>query len=274
MPARVTLSATGTEASVVLHELAAGGGFERSIAGADCDEVASAAALILAVALGSSSAEEPSGPVEPRRPVEQRGAGGGRGADPRIDAPPVPSTSGQRRWSIALGASAEANAWTGPWPAGVVGVSVDAVSPSRGWSARVAGVYGSSERAVDDRRAGFSYWGGHLDVCPIVLGGVAAWRWASCAELHLGRLLAEGDERSSLASGSSERALLATAVAAMRVETPPLWAVRLQVEAGLGVPLVRQTFQFGAPEQVMFESPAVGLLGRAGIVVPLDGQRD
>lgn len=192
-------------------------------------------------------------------------------SDARHDAPPL-SSSGQRGWSLALGASLEANAWTGPWPAGVVGVAVDAVSPSSGWSARIAGVHGTSDRALDDRRAGFAYWGGHLDVCPVVLGAASSWRWASCAEIHLGQLRAQGDERSSLASGRSQRALLATAVAAVRVETAPLWAMRFQLETGVAVPVVRQTFQFGAPEQVIFQSPAVGLMGRAGIVVALDGQ--
>jgi hypothetical protein len=335
--ARVTLSAAGTEARVVFHD----GGLERSLAGADCEEVASAAALILAIALGSSQEQTRGSPdsrassaegaprgvaafegatrapdpraqaaaargsdtplpapaprknMDERRPVlARRPAPPARVASPsaaapralapaqslpdvRIDAPPSSArVADHRRWGVALGASAEANAWTGPWPAGVLGVSVDAVSPSRGWSARVVGTVGMSERVVDGRRAEFRYWGGHLDLCPIALGVLDRWRWASCAELHLGLLQAEGDARSSLASGAAQRALLATAAATTRLETPPLWAVRLQIEAGLAVPLVRQTFQFGAPQQVVFESPAVGLLARAGILVPLDGQRD
>jgi hypothetical protein len=263
IPARVTLSAAGTEARIVFHE----GGLERSIAGADCDEVASAAALIFAVALGSSA------PVEARAPAPV--AAPTRTPDARIDtAPPASSRAGERRWAIGLGASAEANAWTGPWPAGVVGVSVDAVAPSRGWSARAVGSYGRSERVVDGRRAEFHYWGGHLDLCPIALGAITAWRWASCAELHLGLLQGTGDEASALSNGRSPRGLLATAAATTRVETPPLWTLRLLVETGVAVPLVLQTFQFGAPEQVIFESPSVGLLARAGILVPLDGQRD
>jgi len=263
IPARVTLSAAGTEARIVFHE----GGLERSIAGADCDEVASAAALIFAVALGSST------PVAPRAPDPV--AAPSATPDARIDAaPPASSRAGQRRWAIALGASAEANAWTGPWPAGVIGVSVDAVAPSRGWSARAVGNYGSSARVVDGRRAEFHYWGGHLDLCPLALGAITAWRWVSCAELHLGLLQGKGDEGSALSNGRSPRALLATAVATTRLETPPLWTLRLQVETGVAVPLLLQTFQFGAPEQVIFESPSVGLLARAGILVPLDGQRD
>lgn len=262
IPARVTLSAAGTEARIVFHE----GGLARSIAGADCEEVASAAALIFAVALG------PSAPVASASPDAFASPGT---SDARIDAPPAASgPASQRRWATALGASAEANAWTGPWPASVLGVSVDAVAPSRGWSARLVGNYGSSERVVDGRRAEFHYWGGHLDLCPVALGAITTWRWASCAELHAGLLQGKGDEGSALSDGRSLRGLLATAVATTRLETPPLWALRLQVETGVAVPLVLQTFQFGAPEQVIFESPAVGLLARAGILVPLDGQRD
>jgi hypothetical protein len=261
--ARVTLSAAGTEARIVFHD----GGLERSIAGADCDEVASAAALIFAVALGSL------GPLRSSASAPFSAPSGA--PDARIDTPRAASgRASQRRWAVALGASAEANSWTGPSPAGVLGVSIDAVAPSRAWSARVVGNYGSSERVVDGRRAEFRYWGGHLDLCPLALGAITAWRWASCAELHMGLLHGTGDEGSALASGHSPRALLATAVATTRLETPPLWSLRLQVEAGVAVPLLLQTFQFEAPEQVIFESPAAGLLARAGILVPLDGQRD
>lgn len=262
IPARVTLNPAGTEARIVFHD----GGLERAIAGADCEEVASAAALIFAIALGASGPIGAAAP-DPALPSSM--------PDARIDAPPPASNDlVRRRWAVALGASAEANAWTGPWPAAVLGVSVDAVAPSRGWSARAAGNYGSSERVIDGRRAEFHYWGGHLDLCPTALGAVAAWRWITCAELHLGLLQGKGDESSALATGHSPRALLATGVATTRLVTPPLWTLRLQLETGVAVPLIRQTVQFEAPEQVMFESPAVGLLARAGILVPLDGQRD
>ena len=156
----------------------------------------------------------------------------------------------------------------------MLNLSVDVVSPSRGWSASVAGSHGTAARVLDGRRAEFRYWGGHLDLCPVALGSLGSWRWRSCAEFHLGALEAKGDESSSLASSLSQRALLSTAVAATRVTTPLLWAVELQIEAGLALPLIGQSFQFKAPEQVLFESPVVGLFGRAGVLVPLDRQRD
>jgi hypothetical protein len=294
--ARVTIDSSGREARIVLHD----DGMERSIVGDDCEEVTSAAALILAVALGSSPRALPPQPASarapaaaPRRRVALRAPEGappagraersaGVAPSPRgdaaqgstIDAGPSPAVRAGRRWKVALGAGVEANDWVGPWPAEVFGVSFDAVSPSRGWSVRAVGVYGMSERASNGRRAEFSYWGGHLDLCPIALGGASSWRWTGCAELHLGSLQASGDESSTLATGLSQRALLATLVAGTRLQTPPLWAIRLEIETGLAFPLVRQTFQFGAPEEVVFASPAVGLLGRAGLLVPLDGERD
>jgi len=179
-----------------------------------------------------------------------------------------------RRWGIDLGASAEVNNWLGPWPARAFAGSVELVSPSRGWSARAVGVYGLAERTVAARGADFSYWGGHLDLCPIAIGGARSWRWTSCAEVHVGLLRAEGDESSSLATAQSQQALLLTAAAAARVQTPPLWALRLEVEAGLALPVLRQTFQFESPDATLFQSPAVGLLARAGLVVPLDGPGD
>jgi hypothetical protein len=302
VPARVTVDDSGRRARIVFDE----GGIARLLIGGDCEEVTSAAALILAVALGSSPRAVTAAPSSPAQsafspaidelpapatdepePALSRTAPAPSVAPPAssearlapdstLDAapspPPTPRTG--RRWGVALGGALEANNWVGPWPATVFEVSLDAVSPSRGWSARVAGVYGMTERAVNDRRAEFSYWGGHLDLCPIALGGVRSWRWTSCLEFHLGSLEASGDAGSTLATALSQRALLATLVAGTRLQTPPLWTIRFELDAGVAVPLLRQTFQFGAPEEVIFQSPAIGLLARAGIVVPLDGQRD
>jgi hypothetical protein len=288
--ARVTVDGSGREARIVLHD----DGIERSIIGGDCEEVTSAAALILAVALGSSPralaapVPEPGpavaaplsrvAPAAAPSPISAPPTSGDApaAADSPIDVgpspPPAPGT--RRPWRVALGAAVEANDWVGPWPAGVFGVSFDAVSPSRGWSVRAVGVYGMTERVLDGRRAEFSYWGGHLDLCPIALGGGGSWRWTSCGELHLGVLHASGDPSSTLATSLSQRALLATVVAGTRLQTPPLGAIRLEIETGLAFSLLRQTFQFGAPEEVIFSSPTVGLLGRAGILVALDRQRD
>jgi hypothetical protein len=328
IPARVTVNASGTEALIVFHE----GGVERSIRGVDCEQVASAAALIVAVALGSSPREAPaetsqrregpegllerrppstaSGDLTPPAPAAKPATRGAvvqtratvatasRALEPaprasssaariapaaseeaptvpdaRIDAPSSSPAPPRRGTSLALGAAAEANGWVGPWPAGVINVSLDISWPALGWSARIAAVYGAAERIVDERRAEFNYWGGHLDLCPVTIGSVASWQWTNCAELHLGLLHAAGDERSALSTGFSQRALLAAGVIATRLRTPPLWAIRLELETGVAVPLVRQTFHFDAPERVIFESPVIGLLARAGLVVPLDGGR-
>jgi len=332
--ARVVVDATGTEARVVFH----GGGVARSLRGADCDEVTSAAALILAIALGESSAADgadhagaslaasqpeppratptpavaarprvtppvarprraqrapatqaPRAPVAPRAvlvrraaprvveapaPVEPRAAGVSPDAPSELDQTARDRSGDTPGFSPALGGSAELNGWTGPWPALVVGISGDVVSPSRGWSARVTAVHGTSEVDVSGRRAELGYWGGHLDLCPLVLGGAGAWRWSSCAELHLGLLTGSGDERSALRSGLTQRALLATGAGSTRIETPPLWAVRFGVELGVAMPVVRQAFQFGSPAETVFESPELGLFGRVGIRVPFEGERD
>jgi hypothetical protein len=336
--ARVAVDATGTEARVVFH----GGGVERSLRGADCDEVTSAAALILAIALGASPAADgakdpaatptppdagepapshaalaPAAPtsapprvappvsarprVAPRRaratqpsrvaasravlmrraepraleaPPDARGAAASPGAASEVDQRALDSTTDAPGFSPALGGSAELNGWTGPWPTPLIGISADVVSPSRGWSARLTAVHGTSEVNVSARRAELSYWGGHLDLCPLVFGGAGAWRWSSCVELHLGVLSGSGDERSALRSGLTQRALLATGAGSTRLETPPLWAVRLGLELGVAVPVLRQAFQFGSPAETVFESPLLGVFGRVGIRVPFEGERD
>ena len=288
VPARVTVRSSGTEALVEL----ASEGVGRSIHGADCDEVASAAALIVAVALSASAPvasgdapgrqDEPgtadgvSGPPPPERAsvasvVASTVATPAVVATPQEDrdvAPPADRERGDL--GVELGANAELNGWTGPWPAWLASLSVDLVSRSHAWSARVAAVYGASETSVGQRRAVFSYWGVHGDLCPIVRG--ASWRWAGCTELHAGLLSAEGDERSALARGQTQRGMLVTGAASTRLEAPPLWGGRIGVEAGIAVPLLRQTFQFESPTEVIFESPPLGLFGRVGLRVPLDGR--
>ena len=333
--ARVAVDATGTQARIVFH----GGGVARSLRGADCDEVTSAAALILAIALGASpvadGAEDPAATlaprdarqpaptrdaptppvaarprdasqrsphgrrapaarrpqaqaapravlvrravphvVEARAPVERHSAEASRRAPSEVDRTAPDQADATRGFSPALGGSAELNGWTGPGPALLVGISADVVSPSRGWSARVTAVHGTSEVSLSARRAELSYWGGHLDLCPLLLGGAGAWRWSSCAELHLGVLTGSGDERSALRSGVTQRALLATGAGSTRLETPPLWAVRFGLELGVAIPVLRQAFQFGSPAETVFESPALGLFGRVGIRVPFEGERD
>jgi hypothetical protein len=300
---RVVIAASGTEATLVFAD----GGGQRHISGVDCNEVASASALIVAIALGSSAqaanahapnaraaAEAPPpAPIPPRsQPRTARrvdapavtpsdaepgtDTSAASNADPRTDTSAASNAevSSGRRWGVQLGASAELNNWLAPWPARSFGGSVELVAPSRAWSARAVGVYGLGERVVTERRAAFSYWGGHLDLCPVAAGSTRTWRWTSCAELHAGLLRAEGDESSALASASSRQALMLTAAAGTRLQTPPLWALRLEVEAGLAVPVLRQTFQFGSPEQTLFQSPDVGLSGRVGVLFPLDGQPD
>jgi hypothetical protein len=305
--ARVTVRSSGVEALVELDE----GGLARSLRGKDCDEVTSAAALILAVALGASAPAPP--PQEPPQPSP---------ASPSISiaaspTPPAPSPvsaapelerkAALRRararrpaaavvapraamavedhaavvaparsrsdLAVELGASGELEGWTAPGPAWLASIALDLVSRSHGWSARGAAVYGARETSVSGRRAAFSYWGAHADLCPIVRGATA-WRWSACTELHAGLSTAQGDESSALAGGRTQRALLAAGAVSTRLEAPPLWGARIGVETGVAVPLVRQTFQFDAPTEVIFESPPVGLFGRVGLQVALGGSDD
>jgi hypothetical protein len=304
--ARVTVRASGLEAIVELDE----GGLARSIRGADCDEVTSAAALILAVALSASTpasstpastspTSPPAGtssegsksdapsPATTASPVLERKAPRHRSrAAPRASAAAaLPSAQaavedrfagaeGRERGDleVELGAYGELNGWTAPGPAWLASLAVDLVSRA-GWSARGAAVYGTSEASVGARRAAFGYWGAHIDLCPFVRGAIR-WRWSACTELHAGLLLAEGDEGSALASGRTQRALLAAGAVSTRLEAPPVWGGRIGVEAGIAVPLLRQAFQFESPTEVVFESPPLGLFGRVGLQVAFGGPGD
>jgi hypothetical protein len=252
--ARVGIGASGAQARVVFREPS---GAERVVSGQDCDEVVSAAALIVAVALGAGAVA----PAQPNRAV------------PAPELPARDLERSERGWAFALGAAAEANNWLGPWPVAVLDISVEAFAPTRSWSARLVGSYGVAQKSVDERRAEFSFWGARLDVCPLALQADAGWRWMGCAELWFGMLQGSGDEASALATGFEERAAWMGMSASTRAQTPALGALRLEAELGVSRPFWKHEFRFDQPAQMMFESPALGVMGRAGIQVALDGER-
>lgn len=298
--ARVSIEPSGARAHLWLD------GYERAIVGADCAEVAAASALIVAVALGANPAPERRGSGASAAPPAQEihdapsrasaPAAGPRRTSVALAALPTPELSreppsprlaaaeptqdgalaspeaaSRGRWGLDVGAHSELNTWLDVGPSRGLGVSLEALAPAGSWSARAGAVYAFGAGNVGARRASLSYVGGFLDLCPLVWGGASAWRWVSCAELQLGLLQASGDGASALATPLSQQALAASAAGVTRLLTPRLWAFRLELEAGAVVPLVRNTFLFEAPEQVVFETPELGLLARAGLRVPLDG---
>jgi hypothetical protein len=314
--AGLAIDTSGTQARLRFR----GSDAERVISGRNCDEVSSAAALIVAIALGSAeheaAAEVPSspiaeahaalaasaalGPTRPERAVELFEASSTvAGAEAAaVSRPPAaslsPATSaaaaptpepdagtalGQSHtrlpaWRFALGMGAEANNWLGPWPAAVFDASFDALAPTRTWSTRLAGVFGRAQRRLHDRLAEFRFWGGRIDVCPFSLARDSSWRWSNCAAAQLGALHAWGDEESALAEGYSRTTAWAALELRSRLQTPLVWAFRFEAETGLSAPLLGREFQFGAPAESVFDSPRVGVFGRAGILVPLGGALD
>jgi hypothetical protein len=178
------------------------------------------------------------------------------------------------RWRWAAGAGAELNSWLLPWPAALFDAALDARAPSGAWSARLGATFGFAQRRVNARVAEFRVWGARLDLCPLALARAPAWHWSVCGAAQLGLVRAWGDERSALAVSTPHTAPLAGLELRTRLQTPLLGPIRFEAEVGLGFPLLGQAFRFGAPAEEVFESPGVGVIGRAGIQVPFAGVLD
>jgi hypothetical protein len=295
--ARLAIDASGTQARLRFR----GSEAERVLSGHDCQELSAASALIVAIALGTADGTAAAREADPvpapeHAPAAAVSAGGGEpvtasharavavsaiapatpAAAPEPDAGLTRAAADARvpAWSLALGMGAEANSWLGPWPAAVFDAAFDALAPTRAWSARLAASFGMAQRRVNRRSAEFRFWGGRVDVCPFVLAHEPGWRWSSCAAAQLGVLHAWGDEQSALAQGFSRSTAWSALELRSRLQTPPIWALRLEAEAGLGVPLLGREFRFGAPAETVFASPPLGVFIRAGVLFPLAGVPD
>ena len=294
----IDIAMDGTMAEIRFQDTSA----RRRVRGQNCDEVAAAASLIVTMALGSNahterraagrappspslpnpinsadatpSSPETHGSVTTTVPVTSRSIS---------PAPPPPQTPGsdlgsaqrgpglhdhrpaRKPYSLALGALAGANTVAGPGVVPELGVS--AALDSRRWSARLEGGYSRSSAETNGRRANLTLWVGRASGCALFAALGRAWPVRACAFSEVGALKAGGDASSTLRLAySSDKPWLALGVSG-GLSSPPLYGVRLALDVGGNVPILRYAFALKDPDADLFQVPNVGLFLRLGVVV-------
>ncbi len=237
-----------------------GSSLARELSGASCDEVASALALIAALAFDPQAktaplpAPPPAAPPlgAPRRPAPER-------PPPRAPARPAAPAP----WHVALGAQARlaSGPLPGFWPQ--AGLFVELASGRRGWlspSLRAIGVTTWRQSYEGGGgNASFSFAGGRLEGCP------ARWQLAArldaspCLGLEAAWLRAQG----GFEAGPQDRLWLALE-ASGRLRWAPAGPFFLEAQAGFGVPLT--------PYRFLFERPGTSDTYVVHKVGPLGGQ--
>ncbi|MEY2930636.1 MAG: hypothetical protein RL033_1385 [Pseudomonadota bacterium] len=170
-----------------------------------------------------------------------------------------------RPWSEELSFGLAATLATGVAPGALPGLALFA-EVGRTSSARLR-LEARAARGESEGRAGVALevtlLGGRLQGCPLAL--VAGdWSWAPCVALSLGRLWAEGAQR----SGRADAGLWASAGASSRVDWQLGRTFALGFELGAALPLVR--YQMGAAEDApLYRTRAFGLELALGVALAL-----
>lgn len=241
----------------------------RELSGASCDEVASALALVAALAFDPQAKIDLALPASPPPPLplpSPRPAGpAARPTEPR---PAKPAPEGPWRLGLGLQGRLASGPLPGFWPQG--GLFLDAASTRRGWfapSMRLAGFLTWRQGyEAGAGRASFSFGGGRVEGCPL--------RWALLETLEarpcLGLEMAWLQGRGRLDPVERQVNVLWVGLEASgRLRWAPTRAFFLETQGGLGVPLTPYRFVFQQPDTSIHRvSPISGQLAFSlGLVV-------
>jgi hypothetical protein len=123
----------------------------------------------------------------------------------------------------------------------------------------------TASTSVDNRSADFGLLAGRLMACPVSLLPASAFDLLPCATLEIGRLTGQGESSAALPNPKSSSIFWSSlgALLLLRWHVTPLMTFELGGEVGF--PLVRHTFIFEWPTQVVAEIPAAGAGVTAGV---------
>ena len=229
----------------------------RSVAGASCDEVLSALALIAAVLVDPNALREPSPPL----------------AD-HVEPPPVPRPpSPSRRWGFGAGVGFGLE--SGVVTHSLFGESAQLeaalggeglVSP-RFALAWVAGL--PDEVRFTAGTAHVSWSTARASGCPLRLPIYRSLTLRPCAAFDVGRLRVSGDERSF--QPTSQRVLWLALGAVGHFELRPISPLLFGLDAGIVLPLSRDRFYFDreTPDNTL-RIPGIGFTLRLGVGVSFE----
>ena len=253
---------------------------QRDLTGPDCEAVARALALMLALAMHRLSEPEPSDqPTDaapeppdvraqvPRAPPESPPESNApRRVSGPTATPPQQRTSGRRvRVSLDLQAELTSAVVTGIMPFAAATLEVQPVGwrfrPALGLSVRQSL---PKETAVAGGEAIFLWTAGALRLCPHVIA-IGAFDVAPCVEAALGRLSADA-RRLPAARSSTELWSEGTALVAARWHLSARWYLATTVSVTAAFNRARFELSSGA---LISETPAVGLGGGLGVGLEL-----
>ena len=242
----------------------------RVLEGESCGEVASALALVVALAIDPRASLTPAPPpvASPDPPLPPPPPPVAASPDP----PPVPSAApppaplapptidGEApdgrpvRWAAGAGAL-----FVSPVaPSGAFGATVF-VEASRGLdgpAARLGMLYAPRDLGLPGGGAArFRYWAARLDACPVRFAPASSLVLAPCGGVDVGALVATGVD---LAETRSETRFFGAALGLARAEWTVIAPFSIEGSGGLFVPFVRDQFVVDRPRSQVHTPSAVG----------------
>jgi hypothetical protein len=275
------VSVSGSEGTVVIRYRGEPAS-ERTVKGQTCDEAATAAAVIVAIAIGLK-VEDSRVPASPRE---------GEATEPAARASAAPLTQSKTkqrplaatvtvaapsgstpatdatRYQVDLGATAGMHTVLGPGPRPEFGALIELRSGP--WSAGVTGAYSYASNEVEGRRARLSLWLARTEGCLNVLTTRWGWMMRACGQNDLGALGASGDEGSILAEGRSARVLWWAIGASAQVMGPDFYGgARLSADVGAVFAMIPYDFTLEEPHERVFRVPRAGACAKLHVTVPI-----
>jgi hypothetical protein len=236
----------------------------REVRGPTCDDVATALALIAALAADPNQPAAPAKAPRPSSPVPaKRRALSAEDQAVLLDEPPRLRASA---WTFGLGAGLGFDSSIAPSPGYGLGVSFDAegrggspIRPLFSLSAMRAAAPDTSTRAGI---ASFTWLAFRAAVCPVRWPEETPLFIRPCAFLDAGLL---GGDVDFDRQRQHESKTWFAAGGFARVEALVGEVVSLQLDGGVTVPLKRDSFSAGPGAPSAFEVPSAGILGRIGL---------
>lgn len=218
---------------------------EISTAAPDCEALADAAALAIALVIDPAARMAPAATLPP--PPE-----------PTIPPPPVPSPGlrpRSRSWSEAPGVGARGLMARGALPGAALGAALAIDGPSPGRIAWSAGAMFLPETALASGEIGFGLTSGWLGACvdPARRDRLVL---TACAHAHLGVVHAFVLDTTAVEPGEPGDLLWAAGEVALRVRLAIAGSFSLETGAQGLVPLVRHRFTLG-PREVFRQDPVI-----------------
>ena len=233
----------------------------REVRGPTCDDVATALALIAALAADPNQSIDSTQtlPIAPSRP-----------ADPQTDSsrPPefTPEPDPKQRWTFGVGGGLSFDSSIAPNPGYCLGLAFDAESYEGSAFRPLFSL--SLLRAVASKtetqggNATFDWVAFRLAACPARWPEETPLFIRPCGFMDVGLLGAD------VQRGSSSQAETKTWLAVggfLRTEALVGEILSFQLDGGLTVPLIQSSFQAGADQPIAFQVPPSGILGRIGL---------